>query len=202
MRPSFLIIDDFLSNPLDVRRQALDLNYDPALKKGNYPGLLSDRPLDVQSLDQTISKLINVPVTGDLATSHGHCRLTLSGDKGRSGVHIDPCFYSGILYLSLPEHCRGGTDFFRHRRTGLESVPKTELDLMKSGYPNRNSLIEDVINKDTRKMSRWERIFRAPMRFNRLILFDPWMFHNAAPSFGHDLETGRLVCLLFLAKKS
>ncbi|MEL6687895.1 MAG: DUF6445 family protein [Pseudomonadota bacterium] len=201
MRPNFMIIDDFLSNPYDVRRQALALNYDPALKKGNYPGLISSAPLNVEATERSVSKLLGTPLTAAPGTSHGHCRLTLSGNKGKSGVHIDPCFYSGILYLSLPEHCRGGTDFFRHKRTGLESVPMNELNLVKSGYSDPNHLIEDVVNKDTLRPSQWERTMRAPMRFNRLILFSPWMFHNAAPAFGKTPETGRLVCLLFFAQK-
>lgn len=202
MRPNFLIIDDFLTNPYDVRKQALALDYDPTFKKGNYPGLVSTKPLPVSSLDKTVSRVIGTPVTADTDTSHGYCRLTLAGDKGRSGVHVDPCFYSGILYLSLPEHCRGGTDFFRHNRTGLESVPSNEIGLMQSGYANPNVLIEDVINKDTTRASKWERTMRAPMRFNRLILFNPWLFHNAGPAFGNSPETGRLVCLLFFSKKN
>ena len=199
MRPNFLIIDDFLANPQDVRRQALALDYDPKFKNGNYPGLISTRALPTEGINKTVSKIIGTPVTGDTRTTHGHCRLTLSGDKGRSGVHIDPCFYSGILYLSDEKHCRGGTDFFRHRKTGLEQVPNSEMKLLQSGYDNPNTLIEDVVNKDTLRQSQWERTMRAPMRFNRLILFNPWMFHNAGPAFGKSPETGRLVCLLFFA---
>ncbi|WP_298915021.1 DUF6445 family protein [uncultured Algimonas sp.] len=201
MRPDFLIIDDFLSNPLDVRKQALQLDYDPALKKGNYPGLLSASPLGVEPIEQTVSEVMGIDLVNAPGTSHGHCRLTLAGEKGRSGVHVDPCYYSGILYLSLPEHCRGGTDFFRHRRTGLEAVPATTTKLMASGYSDPNLLIEDVVNKDTKQPSKWERTLRAPMRFNRLILFNPWMFHNSGPGFGRTPETGRLVCLLFFAAK-
>lgn len=201
MLPNFLIIDDFLANPDDVRRQALALNYDPAFKKGNYPGLTSKNALPIGALDTQVSKILGRPLCASKGTLHGHCRLTLSGDKGRSGVHIDPCFYSGILYLSRPEDCQGGTDFFRHRRTGLEAVPTNDIGLMKSGYRDPNLLIEDTVNKDTLSQSKWERTMRAPMRFNRLILFSPWMFHNAGPAFGKTPETGRLVCLFFFSAK-
>ena len=37
----------------------------------------------------------------------------------------------------------------------------------------------------------------VPMKFNRLILFRPWFFHDAGPGFGTDIRTGRLVYLLF-----
>ena len=200
MLPSLLIIDDFLADPHGVRRAALGLGYDPALKDGNYPGLLSDVPLEINGLDAAVAARIGVPVAPMAGTTHGHCRLTLAGDKGASGVHIDPCFYSGILYLSLPEHARGGTDFFRHRPTGLDRVPTTDLALLESGFSDVNDLVERVVNADTLKPARWEKVMTVPMRFNRLVLFSPWLFHNSAPGFGRSGADGRLVMLLFFAQ--
>ncbi|MBX9795761.1 DUF6445 family protein [Sphingomonas sp.] len=200
MLPSLLVIDDFLPDPHAVRAAALGLNYDPALKQGNYPGLLSDRALALQGLEAAASGIVGVPLVPMPGTSHGHCRLTLAGDKGLSGVHIDPCFYSGILYLSLPEHARGGTDFFRHRPTGLERVPATDMALAASGYGDVNALIEDVVNRDTRHPARWEKVMSVPMRFNRLLLFSPWLFHDAAPGFGRSGADGRLVMLMFFQR--
>ncbi len=200
MLPSLLVIDDFLPDPHAARAAALGLRYDPALKDGNYPGLLSDRPLPLAGLDAAVGSRIGVAVSPMPGTSHGHCRLTLAGDKGLSGVHIDPCFYSGILYLSLPEHARGGTDFFRHKPSGLERVPTTDLALAASGYADVNTLVEDVVNRDTRHPARWEKVMNVPMRFNRLLLFSPWLFHDAAPGFGRSGADGRLVMLMFFAR--
>jgi hypothetical protein len=200
MLPSFVMIDDFLQNPHDARARALGLGYDPASKNGNYPGLTSTRAMPIPGLDEAVSRVVGAPVTGAPGTLHGHCRLTLKGDRGASGVHVDPAFYSGILYLSLPEHAAGGTDFYRHRRTGLERVPADPLDVMRAGYDTHDALVEDVVNADTLKPAKWERVFTAPMRFNRLILFSPWMFHNSGAGFGTTPETGRLVYLLFFAR--
>ncbi|MCU0728965.1 MAG: DUF6445 family protein [Sphingopyxis sp.] len=197
--PSLVILDDFLNDPMEARRQALALDYDPALKAGNYPGLLSSQPLPIPGLDEAISHIIGTKLKPQEGTSHGHCRLTLAGDKGLSGVHIDPCAYSGILYLSLPDDCRGGTEFFRHKRTGLERVPMDAASINAAGYSDINQLVDDVVNRDTCKPSQWERVFTAPMRFNRLILFSPWLFHNSARGFGHSPKQGRLVQLMFFA---
>jgi hypothetical protein len=202
MPPAFLMIDDFVANPHELRRQALGLGYDPAHKQGNFPGLTSERSLAIPGLDEYVSKAIGALVQAAPGTLHGHCRLTLKGDRGLSGVHIDPAFYSGILYLSLPEHCRGGTDFYRHRRTGLDRVPLTAPAIHAAGYADVNLLIEEVVNHDTLKPARWERSFTAPMRFNRLILFSPWMFHNSAAGFGDRAENGRLAYLMFFAAKN
>ena len=197
--PSFLMVDDFIANPHDLRRRALALGYDRSAKDGNYPGITSDRPIEIPGLDDYVSSALGTRVKPAPDTLHGHCRLTLRSDRGLSGVHIDPAFYSGILYLSLPEQSAGGTDFYRHKRTRLERVPTTPDAIVGAGYGNINDLIEDVVNKDTLKPSAWEKSFTAPMRFNRLILFSPWMFHNSRPGFGDTPETGRLVYLMFFA---
>ena len=199
MLPSLVMIDDFLTDPLAVRRQALALEYDPAFKSGNYPGLVSGAPLPIAGLEERVSAAIGARVVPAPETLHGHCRLTLRNDRGLSGVHVDPAFYSGILYLSLPEHCRGGTDFYRHRRTGLDRLPTTPEEILGAGYADVNDLIAEVVNRDTLKPSKWERSFTAPMRFNRLILFSPWMFHNSGAGFGERPENGRLVHLMFFA---
>lgn len=198
--PSFLIFDDFVANPLELRRQALGLGYSGAGKDGNYPGITSDRALPIAGLDAFVSNAIQVPVRAAPGTLHGHCRLTLKRDKGLSGVHIDPAFYSGILYLSLPEHAAGGTDFFRHRRTGLDRVPSAPDSLLAAGHASVDDLVAEVVNKDTLRPGAWERAFTAPMRFNRLILFSPWSFHNSRPGFGDTAENGRLAYLMFFAR--
>lgn len=197
MLPSLIILDDFLKNPDQARHEALELNYDPELNFGNYAGLTSETPLEIKGLDQTISRQLNLNLKPAAGTVHGHCRLTLGKDKGRSGVHIDPCFYSGILFLSKDADARGGTDFYKHRRTGFDRVPQNQTDLIKAGYNDPNTFIEDVVNKDTLRPERWQRVQRVPMKYNRLILFSPWLFHNAAAGFGDRPENARLVCLMF-----
>ena len=200
MLPSLIVIDDFLADPMTARNTALGLRYDQNNKHGNYPGHISTEPLDIQGLNERIEKIIGAPVKPAPKTSHLHCRVTLKGDKGRSGVHIDPAFYSGILYLSQPEHCKGGTEFFRHKRTGLERVPTDPLTISKAGYTDINALIEDVVNKDTNHPAQWSKVMTVPMRYNRLILFSPWMFHNSGQAFGKTQQDGRLVTLMFFAK--
>ncbi|UYV14800.1 DUF6445 family protein [Porphyrobacter sp. ULC335] len=201
MLPSLLIIDDFLSDPYAARRAALSLEYDPAKQHGNFPGLNSSAPLDSAPIDAAVSRLLGVKLGPAPGTQHGHCRLTRKGAKGKSGVHIDPAAYSGILYLSRPEDCAkpdaGGTDFFRHKRTGMEAVPQDPVKIAASGYDDINALVEDVVNRDTTNPAKWERTMRVPARFNRLLLFSPWQFHNAAPGFGTAAEDARLVMLLF-----
>ena len=73
-------------------------------------------------------------------------------------------------------------------------------ELAATGYDTVDDLVADVVNKDTTHPAKWERVMRVPMRFNRLVLFSPWQFHTAAPGFGTDPESARLVMLLFFAR--
>jgi len=141
---SLLIIDDFLKDPW----AALALDYDPARQHGSFPGLNCSALLDTAAMDSAVWWLLGIKLGPTPGIQHGACRLTCKGDKGRSGLHIDPASYSGILYLSRPEDCAradaGGTDFFRHKRSGLEAVP-TDTDparIVASGYADANALIE------------------------------------------------------------
>lgn len=202
MLPSFIAIDDFLKDPDLARNQAIGLLKSPMMNKGNYPGTMTSKPLSLAGIDEAVSRIVRMKLGPMKNSLHGHCRLTLRSDKGRSGVHIDPAHYSGILFLTRDEHCKGGTDFFRHKRTGLERVPRTASELNQSGYTDPNKLIEDVVNKDSLVPTRWERVMRIPMKFNRLILFSPWLFHNSAPGFGNSAEDGRLICTLFFDQVS
>ncbi len=36
----------------------------------------------------------------------------------------------------------------------------------------------------------------VPMKFNRLVLFEPWLWHAAGPGFGDSVSNGRLIYLM------
>ena len=132
--------------------------------------------------------------------SHGKCRITFARDAGTARVHIDPAHWSGILYLSRPEDCRGGTEFFRHKRTGTDRVPMDERTLRETGYSTYEELQHDILDKDALDRSKWEHTMTVPMRFNRLVLLQPQYWHTAGPGFGDTLENGRLIYLMFFLR--
>jgi hypothetical protein len=199
MVPAIFVIDDFLRNADEVRRQALSLTYAIG---GRYPGLNSAQKLRIEGLDQVISTLVREPVrapwTDDF--SHGSCRVALALDEQQARIHIDQSHWSGILYLSRPEDCRGGTEFFRHKRTGTDRVPMEEKSLRAAGYSTYEELQKDILDKDALDRSKWEHTMTVPMRFNRLVLLQPHYWHTAGPGFGDSLENGRLIYLMFFLR--
>jgi len=196
MALSFLVIDDFLEQPDEFRKEALALDY--PYFEGPYPGRNSVQRLKLPGLSQYVSQMVGEPLKPiEPLQSHSKCRITLASDPKRGNVHVDTSQWSGILYLTRSEHCRGGTEFFRHKASGLERSPITDADALQMGLPGRDAAMERTVNRDGDRRSAWEKIMEIPMRYNRLVLLRPWLFHTAGPGFGKSLEDGRLVYLMF-----
>ena len=196
MALSFLVLDDFLEQPDQIRKQALALDYPD--QEGTYPGRNSVQRLEIPGLSQYVSQLVGEPLKPvEPLQSHAKCRLTLASDPRRGAIHVDQSQWSGILYLTRPEDCRGGTEFFRHKKTGLDRSPINDAEAVSMGLPGRDAVLEQTITKDGLKRSAWEKTMDIPMRYNRLVLLRPWFFHTAGPGFGKSREDGRLIYLMF-----
>lgn len=197
MPTSLIIVDDFLTNAHELRDAALRLTYPE--QDGAFPGRNSLERIEVGGLAQQVSRLVGEPLKAiSPPQSHAKFRITLAQDKGRAKVHIDSgAHWSGILYLSRPEDCRGGTEFFRHRRTNTDRAPIDADERAALGYASGQEMYRDIIEQDSNDDAKWELTMQAPMRFNRLVLLRPWLWHTAGPAFGDTMENGRLVYLMF-----
>jgi len=194
MPTSLLVVDDFLENPEAIRQTALGLSY---THSGNFPGRNSLERLDLPGLADHVSHLVGEPLQPvSPPGSHGKCRLTLASDPRIAKIHVDESQWSGILYLSRPQDCRVGTRFFRHKRTGTDRAPITATEAQAMGFASVAEACADVL-RDEMKMSAWEQTFEIPMRFNRLVLLRPWLWHTSTPGFGNSVENGRLIQVMF-----
>lgn len=196
MATSFIVVDDFLENPEGIREIALGLDYPE--QAGTYPGRNSRQRLDLPGLSDFVSQLTGEPLKPvEPLESHGKCRLTLASDPKNALVHVDRSQWSGILYLSRPQDCRGGTRFFRHRPTGTDRAPINDAEAQVLGYATVGEACNTILERDAQRPSAWEKTFEIPMRFNRLVLLRPWFWHTACPGFGTSVENGRLIQIMF-----
>lgn len=199
MPTSLIIVDDFLDNALALREAALKLTY-PERPDSQYPGRNSIERINIDGMAQQISRLVGEPLRPmPPPQAHGKTRITMAGDVGKARVHVDAAHWSGLLYLSRPQDCRGGTEFFRHIQTNTDRAPYTDDEARTLGYPSAKQMVDRVLESDGMDDSKWELTMRVPMRFNRLVLLRPWLWHTAGESFGDALENGRLVYLMFFA---
>lgn len=199
MPTSLIVVDDFLPNAHELRRAALRLTYPE--QDGAFPGRNSLERIKIDGLMEQVSRIVGERLAPmQPLQSHAKCRITLAGDVGRGKVHIDRSHWSGILYLSRPEDCSGGTEFFRHRRTGTDRAPMNADELRATGYSSYEEAHRELIEKEGAVDAAWERTMEVPMRFNRLVLLRPYLWHTAGPAFGDSLENGRLVYLMFFGQ--
>ena len=199
MPTSFTVIDNFFEDPMEVREAALKLDY-PDLGPRAYAGRTSRQPLIIRGIEEIVSQVVGEPLIAAKGVAHGHCRVALDGDDERQLFHIhidDNVWWSGILYLTLPQHCRGGTEFYRHKETASDHAPLFKDELAKAGARNFGEAGNPIVVRDHNDRTKWEHLMTIPMRFNRLVLLRPWLWHAAGKSFGTSIENGRLVQLFF-----
>lgn len=199
MTTSIIIVDDFLENADALRESALRLTYPE--QDGAFPGRNSLERVEIRGLVEQVSRITGEPLAlMSPPESHAKCRRTLAADVGRAKVHVDRAYWSGILFLTKPEDCQGGTDFFRHIRTGTDRGPMNSAELTQMGFSSIDEMNREIIEKDSNDDSKWELTMRVPMRYNRLVLLRPWLWHTAGPGFGDSIENGRLVYLMFFGR--
>lgn len=208
-----LVIDDFIDDPQAYRQWALGECREQAQRSRevNFPGVQTP-PQPCGPIMQRIADALGRAVKWD-SIDHGALRLSLASDDARADVHVDsPTLenvYGGVLYFSLPEHCRGGTSFYRHRDSGWDRRPDAPalkaagyasfLDFQKRNLPHNRRL--PFAQWLERREATWEWLFEVPMRFNRLVVFRSDYFHAITELFGDDFDNGRLVQLFHFEAK-
>lgn len=196
------VIDDFLEDPAAARAAALALDYPPPAADAYFPGRNSAGRLPLPDLDGRLSRLARTPLVPTPRTVHGHTRISFAGETGRGGIHVDQSHWSGVLYLSEPVGEDSGTDFYRHRASGMTRAPLNRTELARYGVDDYPQMWTEVITPHTNDMTRWEHVRRVEMKFNRLVFFRPWLWHAAGPGFGSTLEDGRLIVVIALNELS
>lgn len=200
MHESVIILDDVLDEPDRLRAIARQADYPRLDTLTNFPGRNSAQRFDTAHIDQKLMNVLGYGLKPVAGTSHGKFRLTLADDVGRAKVHLDDSHWSAILYLTPDSHAQGGTDYFRHKATGLHDALVSPAHARAQGWKSREEgqrAIDAILDADTNNDAAWEHTMRVPMRYNRLVLMRPWLWHTAGPGFGSSFEDGRLVMLFF-----
>ncbi len=183
---TLVIKDDFYPNPAEVREIALGKNYEEP--PAGTPRLAvtaicneSESKAMYERLTPFLPQLDANPVVGVNILF----RYTLANAQKKIFCHVDGCSSAGIVYLSKPEDCAGGTTIYRHKATGDEIYDKQNRHLY-----------------DFRDPEQWEIIKEVEMAYNRLVMYPGQLFHALTPVFfGDRIDNARLTQNVFVYRK-
>ena len=183
---TLVVKDDFYPDPDAVRELALGKHYEEP--PAGTPRLAvtaicneNESKAMYERLAPVIPQVADNPVVGVNILF----RYTLADARKKVFCHVDGCTAAGIVYLSKPEHCAGGTTIYRHRATGDEI------------YDKRNRQLYDF-----RDPGQWEVIEEVEMAYNRLVFYPGQLFHAITPVFfGDRIDNARLTQNVFVYRQ-
>lgn len=192
-----IIVDDFYQNPYQIREFALGAEKEQE-SAGNYAGVMTEASFITQEHLQAFNTLVGQDVYPSTNLT-GKFRFTLEHDPLKQDIHFDPgdnnCCWAGVIYLT-PDVEADGTHFWQHTRTGLTEIPRTLEGIQQYGWNDTGDL-KQFLETEGCDHSLWKKTLTVPYKFNRLILFRPWLFHSPGRAFGDTIETSRLIQTFF-----
>lgn len=213
-----VVIDNFLADADadDLVRQAVEMAPFPAIETNYYPGLRRMiMPEDGQAfayVDAVCEAL--APILRQIyeverfRVTEASFSLTTLAPQDTQLIQRVPHYDSfdandfAILHY-LHRGDMGGTAFYRHRRSGYETLNATRAETFQT------QLDEDLaafgppapayVHEDT---PAWEKIGEIPWSFNRLLIYQGALFHSGIIpdgfAFSPDPRHGRLTSNIFL----
>lgn len=189
-----LTIDNFLKNPETLQEIASQQLFEKEVNnKNGSPGWISITNLKFNQITTTATYL------SDNYFDFFHSnKISLQFNLFEGGM---PCKYTSVLphvdqslcafqiYLNNPKDCYGGTNFYRHKKSGLEvnveyldpNFKETESYLKFKNYfseinqNNYNTILDSRQIDD----SEWELIHHVEMKYNRLVVYPSYILHSA-----------------------
>lgn len=196
----YIIVDDFYNNPDELVRVAMDSFSEDDSPSGNYAGVMTKASFLGEQHKEIFKKLTLEPSIDSSTNTNGRLRFTQANDTFKFHIHYDVDVgtkWAGVVYLSKDHPSTDGTCFWKHKRTGLEIAPNTIEGFAKYGWTNFHDL-KAFLEVEGLDESLWEKTLIVPYKYNRLVLFRPWLLHSPGPSFGDTLESSRIVQTIFL----
>jgi len=193
LKHALLQIDGFAPDIQQVRESVISGDFTTEIGPDGaiYTGISKH---EVQHWFDLIAQAIEHPVVPRLS----FFRMNVAGELPHSWVHSDEICarFAGIVYLNLPEQCRGGTAFWRH--TGLHIDEMPSIEQMRAGGGNPDWFCT-MMNREWKDLTFWEQVGFVGMKFNRFITYPTSRFHSRYPfeGFGATPADARLVWTCF-----
>lgn len=178
---NLFVVDNFYSNPDDVRNFALSVEFKEDLRW--YKGFRSTRIYQPPGIKQTFERVIGQSIEQFETTGsyNGVFQITRASDP--QVYHYDSQRWAAMIYLTPNAPLESGTRLHRSKITNLRHKSEPDVDNSFS-YGFYDSTKFDIVDS-------------AGNIYNRLVIMDAQNIHSAGPYFGNTKEDGRLTHLFF-----
>jgi len=176
-QPNVIVIDNFYSNPDEVRNFALTSEFNV---KGNYPGLRTES-YATDELKEKFEKILGKKIKFWPNEYNGSFQYTTENKK--SWIHRDKTDYSCIIYLTPNPPSDGGTVLYKHKITNKRFAD--------------DEIWEKILSEDSNDEDRWDVLDVIGNVYNRCVIFNGKLSHKSNKYFGDCLENSRLFQTFF-----
>jgi Family of unknown function (DUF6445) len=195
------VIDDFYTNPDEVRQLALNQKYRYNYEQQTpniYPGQRSDELniIDKAFSDKFWSKIFSVFF--DLNYQHytmkcevSSCFQLITEDYETDWIHQDGTVFSGVIYLTPDAPLDCGTSVYKSN-SNYDFHRNGELGNIKYDFYHDNIKPNNYTDSRMELNSMFTETVAVNNLYNRAIIYDGTLFHGAKKFFGNTLATARL----------
>lgn len=212
-REPVLAIDGVMRNPQAlIDYAAREVEFTPAWNAtGGYPGIRAPAPLNyVSTLVRALSPVLEKAFAIEgVRLTRAECNFSLvTLTPGQLSPlqripHIDTVdpLQFAILHFLCDERC-GGTAFYRHRATGLETLTEAEQAIYESARDRELAAVPPDPAYIVGSTSHYEQTAAIDARFDRVLVYRGKLLHSGqiAPdaNFSADPRRGRLTANIFV----
>ena len=196
-RKNLIVVDNFYGYPDQVRDFALSTEYEEHGGK-NWPGRDSLYEHGKEELTEMCSQIVGEKLTTKSCNKCSYFRITKEQEYGKQDIHFDPnpgLIWAGVIYLTPTIHPTGGTKFWKHKQTGWEFAP-SQQEAAECGIHSHEDMVK-FFNIEGKDRTKWIETDNIAFKYNRLVLFNPFLWHSNGDWFGTTNQDARLIQLLF-----
>jgi hypothetical protein len=200
--PGMVVVDNFYTNPDEIRKIALTLDYKPS---GGHKGKRTNSKLILDGTKEKLEKILGKEIIGWTET-HGYCGVFQHCIPADPIVyHYDGQTHAAVVFLTPDAPITTGTSFFRHKE---QAWLDRALEVGKNGITSESQKVASEqkyigkVHDDFLDATKWEEIDRIGNKFNRLAIWDARRIHAASQYFGKNLDDSRLFHMFFFDVKN
>jgi glycosyltransferase involved in cell wall biosynthesis/predicted O-methyltransferase YrrM len=174
------VVDNFYSNPDEVRDYALNVEYIEDLRW--YKGLRSSVPYRPNGIKEVFESIIGEKITAFTEHCYNGC-FQICKSEDRQVYHYDLQKWAAMIYLTPDAPLVSGTRLHKSKINGARHILDANVD--------------ESFNGNFYDSTKFDIVDSVGNIYNRLVIMDAQSIHSAGPYFGSNKTDSRLTHLFF-----